>query len=104
MFRHGDGPDSSRSLAYADTPATADAQVVVPIKEGVIGIYRQIPVGISEFFFSQTDVINHRFQFAGPVPGTEQAAVGYGDITQADIKRLAALPAPAGKAGTGVMG
>jgi hypothetical protein len=94
----GNSPRPPHLLADPDTPPAEDAEIVVPVKEGVPPLYRKIPVDIGEGHLIYPDVIRYPLQLTVPVLGTEYTAFGHPHMAQADIKGLAALLPVAGKA------
>jgi len=103
MFGHGDGPDTPHLFTHPDAAATADTQIVIALKKGIVSIYRQIPIAIGELLSFEPEVISHPLEFTVSVFRTKHTTLGNGYVAQAYIKWLTTLSTLTSKTGTGML-
>ena len=91
-------------MANPDASSAKNTQVVISVKEGVIGFDGQCFGGVGKTDFINPDVVNNILEFAAPIVRTGNTTLGHVYATQADIKGPAPLAAPTDKAGMRMLG
>jgi len=103
QFNEIEGFYPSQISTGTNTPPTGNAQIVIQVEEGIISIYRESSILVGNRRVPDIQIIDHLLQFAAPIFRASNTALVYCYIPQTYIKWLAALFAPAGKTGIGML-
>jgi len=104
QFNKIEGFYPSQISTSSNTPSTGNAQIVIQIEEGIISIYREPPILVRNSRGFDTQVVSHLLQLTSPIFRAGDTALSNCYIPQTHIKRLTALPTPAGKASIWMLG
>ena len=104
-LREGDGVVTAQLLTGVDTATADDAQVVVPVIEGVGNFQRDLPVLVTKRRLQvHTQITDRVFELASFVLGAGNTAVVNRDVTETNVGGAADINAVTSQAATWVLG